>query len=98
MKLSGAFSELSSDRVPTESPEDLVDRMWPWLDYLFDCFPATRIMFGSDWPVCNVRGPAAEDSWTVWRAVVETALNRRGLTEDDKQMIWSGTALSAYRI
>lgn len=98
MKLSGAFSELSSDRVSETSASDIVDRMTPWLDHVFRSFGLHRIMFGSDWPVCNVRGPATEDSWVVWKDVVEHTLARRGLKEEEKQMVWSGTAAKAYRL
>jgi L-fuconolactonase len=31
-------------------PEDFT----PYLDVVFDCFGASRLMFGSDWPVCTV--------------------------------------------
>ena len=98
IKLSGAFSELGPDRISTNSAVDIADRMRPWLDHLFDAFPVNRIMFGSDWPVCNLRGPTEEDSWVVWKDVVQTVLDRRGLSEDDQSLIWSGTATEAYRL
>lgn len=28
----------------------------PYLDIVFDCFGVDRLMFGSDWPVCNLSG------------------------------------------
>lgn len=98
MKLSGAFSELGTDRLSTSSAATIADRMKPWLDHVFECFQPDRIMFGSDWPVCNVRGPATEDSWTVWKDVVQTVLDQRGLSSEEQEMIWSGTALTAYRL
>ena len=98
MKLSGAFSELSPGRVPQTSASDIVDRMAPWLDHVFRSFGPARVMFGSDWPVCNVRGPAAEDSWVVWRDVVECALARKGLGDEERRMVWGGTAVEAYRL
>ena len=33
-------------------PEDIT----PYLDIIFDCFGAHRVMFGSDWPVCLLAG------------------------------------------
>ncbi|GAB7353171.1 hypothetical protein MBLNU459_g3701t1 [Dothideomycetes sp. NU459] len=98
IKLSGAFSELSSDRVQTISADEIADKMKPWLDHLFSCFAPERIMFGSDWPVCNIRGPALEDSWPVWRQVVQIALQQRQFTEKEQERIWSGTAVEAYRL
>lgn len=98
MKLSGAFSELSQDRVEITSPQEIADRLEPWLDHLFAWFPPSRVMFGSDWPVCNVRGPLVEDSWSVWKDVVNVVMDRRGFSEWDKQRVWSGTASEAYRL
>src|SRR5438874_492300 len=36
-------------------PED----MRPYLDVAFECFGPSRLMIGSDWPVCTVAGPYA---------------------------------------
>ena len=33
--------------------------MWPYLEVAFDCFGASRLMIGSDWPVCTVAAPYA---------------------------------------
>jgi L-fuconolactonase len=33
-------------------PEDFT----PYLDVVFNAFGAKRVMYGSDWPVCNVAG------------------------------------------
>jgi L-fuconolactonase len=30
------------------------DHLRPYLDVAFDCFGPSRLMFGSDWPVCTV--------------------------------------------
>ena len=99
MKLSGGFSELSAEgAVDTSSPQKLVDRVSPWVDVVFEAFGPRRIMFGSDWPVCNVKGPEGESSWDVWRNVVEEVLSRKGCTEEEKESVWSGTAKRAYRL
>jgi L-rhamnono-1,4-lactonase len=55
-------------------------------------------MFGSDWPVCNVGGPGAELAWRYWRDLVEDILSARNLSDDEKTMVWSHTARSAYDI
>ncbi|GAB7341960.1 hypothetical protein MBLNU457_g0260t1 [Dothideomycetes sp. NU457] len=99
MKLSGGFSELGKERLATTSAEQLATKMKPWLNQVFDAFPVGRIMFGSDWPVCNVRGPATEKSWSVWRDVVSIALEQEGLDDDySAEKIWAETAKEAYRI
>jgi L-rhamnono-1,4-lactonase len=98
MKLSGAFGEMEeqSEDAPRSTAE-ILDLMRPWLDAVFAAFEPGRIMFGSDWPVCNFRGPG-QKSWGRWQAVVETILEERGLSEDEKASIWRGTAVKAYRI
>jgi len=100
MKLSGAFSELSKDASPvdTADPKELATRIQPWTDVVFDALGPQRIMFGSDWPVCNVKGPKEEGSWPVWTNVVEEVLTRRNCTEQEKERVWSGTAREAYAL
>ncbi|CRG89827.1 hypothetical protein PISL3812_06866 [Talaromyces islandicus] len=94
MKLSGLFSELPSTLADAQIG-DLVDHMLPWLDVVFDTFKPHRIMFGSDWPVCNLGG-GGDGSWAKWKAVVECILDRRRLTDGQRVDIWGGTAVRAY--
>ncbi|KAJ5186813.1 Amidohydrolase 2 [Penicillium cf. viridicatum] len=99
MKLSGAFSELLP--LEAESEPDfgaIVERVQPWTDVVFDAFGADRVMFGSDWPVCNVGGGGNDVSWGRWRRVVEEILERRGLSEEQKRGVWGSVALHAYGI
>ncbi|KAI4720482.1 hypothetical protein E4T48_03193 [Aureobasidium sp. EXF-10727] len=98
MKLSGAFSELSHGGSPvdTADPKELAKRIQAWTDVVFDAFGPRRILFGSDWPVCNVKGPEGEQSWPIWTSVVEEVLSQRNCTEQEKERVWSGTAREAY--
>ncbi|PNS17338.1 hypothetical protein CAC42_7021 [Sphaceloma murrayae] len=98
MKLSGAFSELSNGVVDTVSAEEIAKRIKPWTDVVFEAFGPERIMFGSDWPVSNVRGPAGEDSWTIWKDVVDVIVQQRDLSDDAQHRIWTGTAREAYAL
>ncbi|KAJ5166701.1 uncharacterized protein N7482_005482 [Penicillium canariense] len=99
MKLSGAFSELPPSTAGSDPDiSDLVDRLQPWTDVVFDVFGAERVMFGSDWPVCNVGGGGNDASWNRWRHVVEGVLKRRDLTEEQKQGVWGQVAVKAYGI
>ncbi|GAB1741077.1 hypothetical protein NU219Hw_g6326t1 [Hortaea werneckii] len=97
MKLSGAFSELPEG---LSSPEQIAGHIKPWVAHVLSVFTPKRVMFGSDWPVCNVKGPAAEASWPVWKDVVQLLLNdvELSLSDNDIQSIWSGTAVEAYRL
>jgi len=99
MKLSGGFSEIENQDPKNPWPvEDVVKRMEPWLDVVFRCFPPKRIMFGSNWPVDNVRGPGDELSWKNWCVVVEQVLDKYNLSDQDKNRVWYGTAVEAYRL
>ncbi len=47
-------------------------------------------MFGSDWPVCNVGGPAGEEgNWGVWVQVVEGLLDGLGCGEVTRESVSS---------
>ncbi|KAF7593386.1 hypothetical protein BBP40_011575 [Aspergillus hancockii] len=99
MKLSGGFSEL----LPlSEAPEPdislIVERVRPWTDVVFDAFGAERVMFGSDWPVCNVGGGGNEVSWRRWKSVVEEILEQRMLSDEQTKGVWGQVAVKAYGV
>ncbi|KAL4811111.1 hypothetical protein BDV18DRAFT_5514 [Aspergillus unguis] len=98
MKLSGAFSEIPPD-TPGSKPEtaSLVERIQPWTDAVFDAFGPERVMFGSDWPICNVGG-GSQQTWGQWRRVAEGLLERRGLSEQQKRGFWGEVAVRAYGV
>ncbi|KAJ9303191.1 hypothetical protein DTO271G3_565 [Paecilomyces variotii] len=99
MKLSGGFSELPPLSCNIEPDIDsLVERISPWTDAVFEAFGPERVMFGSDWPVCNIGGGGNEVSWRRWKTVVEAVLERRGLDEEQKRGVWGGVAVKAYGI
>ncbi|BDD55870.1 hypothetical protein MAP00_001352 [Monascus purpureus] len=99
MKLSGGFSELPPLSTDTEPDiQLLVERLRPWTDVVFGTFGPDRVMFGSDWPVCNIGGGGNGVSWNRWQAVVEGVLNTRGLNGEQKDEIWGKVALKAYGI
>ena len=97
MKLSGAFSELSPELT---EPAIMATRIKPWVAHVVKCFGPKRIMFGSDWPVCNMNGPLKEDSWIAWKDVVELVLDdpTYELSGDDKDCIWRRNAEEAYNL
>ncbi|KAJ5782750.1 Amidohydrolase 2 [Penicillium paradoxum] len=98
MKLSGALSELPPLGREEVDFGAVVDRLQPWTDVVFDVFGAERVMFGSDWPVCNIGGGGNDVAWGRWRRVVEEVLERRGLSEEQKRGVWGSVALKAYGI
>jgi L-rhamnono-1,4-lactonase len=99
MKLSGFFSELPPQSADDPANiKDLAARLRPWVEVVIREFSPGRIMFGSDWPVCNVGGPGPAKSWTHWRDTVSAILSDLNLTDGETARIWHGTAAEAYRI
>lgn len=95
MKLSGAFMEMP-EHLTKRSAHEIFEVLYPWLAVVLAAFGPSRIMFASDWPVCTVGGGA--DAWEKWRQVVERMCYMASLSEEDQEMIWSGTAKRAYGI
>ncbi|KAL2132460.1 hypothetical protein VTI74DRAFT_3766 [Chaetomium olivicolor] len=95
MKLSGCFSELP-DKLKERSAEDIFAAILPWLAVVIAAFGPSRIMFGSDWPVCTVG--VGEDAWKKWHKVVDMVCDLAGLSNEDQARLWSGTAKEAYKI
>jgi L-fuconolactonase len=64
---------------------------YPYLDVIFESFGIERLMFGSDWPVCNVAGgySAAID-------MVKSYLSQ--FPEDQQALFWGGNAARFYGI
>lgn len=99
MKLSGGFSELPTlSASPEPDISALVDRIQPWTDAVFDAFTPERVMFGSDWPVCNMGGGGNDASWRHWRNMVEIVLDRRGLNDEQRKGVWGSVAVKAYGV
>ena len=59
-------------------------------DHALDCFGAERLMFGSDWPVCQLAAPYA----TVAALAQQWADAR--LSSNEQQAFWQGNAVRAY--
>lgn len=83
-KLSGMITEV----IP--ALEDWTpDLLRPWFDVVLEAFGPDRLMFGSDWPVCLLRGEYAD-----WMQCVDFWI--QDLTADEKSAILGGTAARAY--
>ncbi|KAK3067982.1 L-rhamnono-gamma-lactonase [Teratosphaeriaceae sp. CCFEE 6253] len=97
MKLSGQFSEM---RPGLKTVEDIAHSITPWARHVLETFGPRRTMFGSDWPVCNVDGPLGGQSWVAWKDVTKLLLAdpELGLSDTDRDWIWSKTAAEAYRL
>lgn len=96
MKLSGAFNEF--DTATPSSASDIVNSLSSMTPRVFEAFPG-RVMFGSDWPVCNVGGPAGEKgNWGLWVESVELMLEGMKAGEKSKDSVWWGAGSRAYDV
>ncbi|TGJ80222.1 hypothetical protein E0Z10_g8535 [Xylaria hypoxylon] len=95
MKLSGGFSEMP-DSLKQRSPEEIFEALMPWLTIIIAAFGAERIMFASDWPICTVG--VGDGAWEKWKKIVERLCSMASFEDEQKKMIWGGTALKAYGI
>jgi L-fuconolactonase len=83
-KLSGMVTEA---RWKTWMPGDFR----PYLDAVLDAFGASRLMIGSDWPVCTLSAEYAQT-----QGIVIDFLDR--LTEEQRDGILGGNCARIYRI
>jgi len=63
----------------------------PYIDRALELFGPERLMFGSDWPVANLRGGYSK----VWR---ETNLALACLSRYERDRILGGTAVAFYHL
>ena len=96
MKLSGAFNEFNS--TTPSSGSELVTSLSPIVSNILEAF-GNKVMFGSDWPVCNVGGPVGEkENWGLWVECVEGLLKERKIAEADSESVWWKAGSLAYDI
>jgi L-fuconolactonase len=68
-------------------PEDFT----PYLDVVFEAFGTKRLMYGSDWPVCNVAGGYSKS------LNILTAYTQQ-LTENEQALFFGENASSFYNL
>ncbi|KAF1731268.1 L-rhamnono-gamma-lactonase [Beauveria bassiana] len=94
MKLSGALSEMPP-ALRAQDAAHIFQSTFGWLGVVLATFGPRRIMFGSDWPVCTVDMPDGQ-GWTRWKEVVDKMCWMASLDDDERAMIYGGTAKEAY--
>jgi L-fuconolactonase len=83
-KLSGLVTE--ADWTDWDVP-----RIAPYADHVLSCFGPERVMFGSDWPVCELAASYGE--------VVELAKTlTASLTQEERTHLFTTTAQTTYRL
>lgn len=95
MKLSGGFAEMP-EALRAQDPSHIFQSTFGWLGVVLATFGARRIMFGSDWPVCTVGMPEGVDAWPRWKEVVDKMCWMASLDDEERAMIYGGTAKQAY--
>jgi L-fuconolactonase len=77
--------------VVTEVRDDSwnLDLIQPYFDTVLEAFGSSRVMFGSDWPVCLLRA-----DYSAWTDVVSQLV--APLSSDEQEAIWGGNAKRFY--
>jgi L-fuconolactonase len=68
-----------------------LDDLRPYAAHVLSAFGPERVMWGSDWPVCQLRA-----SYDEWRAAADTLTAHLG--EAERAQIFGGTAIRFYRL
>ena len=84
VKVSGMITEADWEKW---TPDDLA----PYVRNLLDWFGPNRLMFGSDWPVCELAG-------TYDRVYDAAAYALGALTAGERAAVFGGNAIEAYRL
>lgn len=66
--------------------------IWACFDHALEAFGPQRLMFGSDWPVCQLAAPygAVHDLVEQWA--------QQRLSAEEQQALWFGNAIRCYRL
>lgn len=82
-KLSGLLTEAA--------PGATIDDLAPYVDHIFACFGAERVIWGSDWPVVNLAS-----NYFAWLDMARALVARCAPNAD--AAVFGGTAASVYRL
>lgn len=82
-KLSGLVTEAAADWT--------IEDLRPYVDHLLNTFGPSRLIWGSDWPVCTLAS-----SYERWCETTDTLLNQ--LSTAERQAILGGNAARAYNL
>jgi len=90
-KLSGLVTETQWSRGQGLSLAD-VQTIWACFDLALEAFGPQRLMYGSDWPVCQLSSSydAVHDLAQTWA--------QKALTNSEQEAFWSGNAQRCYNL
>ncbi len=73
-------------------PDPGDERILPYARHILTAFGPPRLLYASNWPVCDLAGGHAR-----WWASAHAILERLGVTAGDQMSIFGGNAVEAYR-
>jgi L-fuconolactonase len=82
-KLSGLVTEASSDWT--------IEELRPYVEQLLTSFGPSRLIWGSDWPVCTLAS-----SYERWLEATDALLS--GCSDEERNQILDGNAIKAYSL
>lgn len=85
------FCKLSGLVTEADPQTWTVDGLRPYAEVVLDAFGASRVMFGSDWPVCLLAG-SYDRVWTAARELTA------GLSGAEQDAVFGGSATRAYQL
>lgn len=85
------FCKLSGMVTEADHTSWTVASFRPYAEVALEAFGPSRVMFGSDWPVCLLAAPYARVAETAAQLVSE-------LSSGEQDQIFGGTAVNAYRL
>ena len=86
----GAICKLSG-LITEDGPNWSTERLKPYVDHVLAAFGPDRVMWGSDWPVCRLRGEYGD-----WFAAAEALTG--DLPAKARSRVFAGTATAFYRL
>jgi L-fuconolactonase len=89
-KVSGMITEMRGPEGALSVPK-IVQQLRPYWDVVLEAFGPQRLMFGSDWPVCLLRG-----EYGTWVAALEELAE--SLSAPERAQLWGGTAQRWYQL
>jgi len=89
--LPNVVCKISGMTTEAEHETWTVDDLAPYFHRAVECFGWDRLLFGSDWPVCNLAG-----GYDSWRRAVDALL--AGVSSADRTKFFVGNAVRIYRL
>ncbi len=89
--LDNVYCKLSGLVTEADWTQWKVGHLTRWTEHVLESFGASRLMFGSDWPVCELAA--------AYEVVVDTAFSLTGSLSDTERLeFFDGTARRFYRL